>query len=172
MALEHLIGLPGQQWPGQMAGYSHFIEPDFMEKEDTNSIDYGGAIHDWYGVYEQTCSGQVYCNVFPAFNVANRVLPAATNFNQYHRYGLLWVPATATTKGSITYYFDGAQVGPTINYTQLTTQAPVPTASTPWTYGIIDQQHLVLVLGTGPSTPMQVQSVTVWQASAAANMHN
>jgi len=33
-------------------------------------------------------------------------------------------------------------------------------------------QHMVLILGTGASTPMKVQSVTVWQASAAANMHN
>jgi hypothetical protein len=172
MALEHLVGLPGQQWTGQASGYTHYIEPDFMEKEDTNSTDFGGAVHDWYGVYLTTCSGQVYCNYATPYNIANRVLPAATNFSQYHRYGLLWVPATATKSGSITYFFDGVQVGSTINYTQYTNQAPVPTATTPWTFGVIDKQHLVLILGTGASTPMQVQSVTVWQASTANNMYN
>ena len=29
-----------------------------------------------------------------------------------------------------------------------------------------------LILGTGASTPMKVQSVVVWQPSAAGNLHN
>jgi hypothetical protein len=47
-------------------------------------------------------------------------------------------------KGSLTYYFDGVQVGAPITYTKFTNQAPKPNASTPWSFGIIDQQHLVL----------------------------
>ena len=41
---------------------------------------------------------------------------------------------------------------------------------TPWTFGILDQQHVVLILGTGPGEPMTIESVNVWQASAANNL--
>lgn len=178
MALEHLVYLPGVQWPGQASGYEHFIEPDFFEADVAywaGANTYGGDTHDWYGLWgSSTCPN--YCNVdlktasgTPEFV---RTVPSGTNFSQYHRYGFLWVPATATTPGKLSYYFDGVQVGPTTTYTQYTSQPPVPTTATPWTFGVIDKQHLVLVLGTGASTPMQVQSVTVWQASSASNMHN
>jgi len=35
----------------------------------------------------------------------------------------------------------------------------------------LDQQHLVLILGTGPNEPMSIRSVNVWQASGADNLH-
>jgi hypothetical protein len=172
MSIEHLVGTSGQQWTGQASGYSHFIEPDIMEADTlTFAHSYGGDTHDWYGVWNSAACPN-YCGADLPFTTVLRTVPATTNFNTYHRYGLLWIPATATTKGSLTYYFDGVQVGPTTSYSQFTTQAPVPTSSTPWTFGIIDKHHLVLILGTGASTPMKVQSVVVWQASAANNMHN
>ena len=173
MSIEHLVGMTGQQWTGQTTGYDHFVEPDIMEADTLfQKNSYGGDTHDWYGVWN-TAACPNYCNVdLSSTGVFIRSVPASTVFTQYHRYGLLWKPATATTKGSITYFFDGLQVGASTTYSQYTNQAPTPTTATPWTFGIIDKQHMVLILGTGASTPMKVQSVTVWQASAAANMHN
>ena len=176
MAIEHLAQLAGQQWPGQTAGYDHFIEPDIFEADTqwAGANTYGGDAHDWYGQWgAATCSS--YCNVSISNLSGNafvRTVPTGTNFSQYHKYGLLWIPATSTKRGSLTYYFDGVQVGPTTSYSPYTSQSPVPTTSTPWTFGIVDKQHLVLILGTGASTPMRVQSVTVWQASTVNNMHN
>jgi hypothetical protein len=172
MSLEHLASMASEQWPGQVKGYAHFIEPDIMEADvGLNAKAYGGAIHDWYGLYGSTACPS-YCNYVTPWNVVVRTVPASTNFNQYHRYGLLWVPATATKPGSYTYYFDGVKVGPTVFYSKYANQPPIPTARTPWTFGVIDQRHLVLILSTGSSTPMSVESVEVWQASAAGNWRN
>jgi len=105
------------------------------------------------------------------------VLPAPVDFSQWHRYGLLWIPATPQAKGSLTYFFDGRQIGPPIVWTQFQGQAPVSPIkavgpATPWAFGVIDRQHLVLILGSGASTPLRVKQVVVWQASAAADLRN
>jgi hypothetical protein len=172
MSLEHLDGLTSEQWPGQVKWYSHFIEPDMMEADmGPTTKAYGGAIHDWYGLYGSAACPN-YCNYVTPWSTVVRTVPANTNFSQYHRYGLLWVPATPTKPGSYTYYFDGVKVGATVTYTKYANQPPIPTSSTPWTFGIIDQQHLVLILSAGASTPMNVQSVQVWQASQAGNWRN
>ncbi|MDD5675683.1 MAG: chitobiase/beta-hexosaminidase C-terminal domain-containing protein, partial [Chitinivibrionales bacterium] len=41
-----------------------------------------------------------------------------------------------------------------------------------WTYGVLDQQHLVLILGSGSRGPMTVQSVNAWQKSDYYNAHD
>jgi len=173
MSLEHLAGLSTEKWTGQVAGYEHFVEPDIFEADLGSAYPnaYGGNTHDWYGLWGSSACPS-YCNVQLPFTTVVRPVPTTTKFSQYHKYGLLWIPATATKKGSLTYYFDGVQVGPKTNYSEFTNQPPVPTTATPWTFGVIDKQHMVLILGTGASTPMHVYSVKVWQASAANNMHN
>jgi len=60
MALEHMAYFEGRQWPGQPEGYDHFIEPDFFEYDIWRFAPhntYGGATHDWYGIYNKTCPG-------------------------------------------------------------------------------------------------------------------
>jgi hypothetical protein len=175
MALEHMI-FKGDQWAGQAPGYEHYIEPDFFEYDGGVGPYYGGDIHDWYGINNKTCSGG-YCNQdLPWSSGSNgyvaRFVPSNTVFTQYHKYGFLWKPATATARGALSYYFDGKQVGTTTFYTKFVSQAPKPTTATPWTFGIIDKQHLVLTFGSAAPAPMKVRSVQVWQASAVNNMHN
>jgi hypothetical protein len=115
------------QWQGQAHGYEHFIEPDIMEKMDTGPASYLGATHEHYGVYGQTCGRGAggYCDYQAPWSAEQRRLPAPVDFSQYHRYGLLWIPATATRRGSLTYFFDGQQVGPAITWTQFQGQPPV-----------------------------------------------
>jgi hypothetical protein len=167
-------GAAYDQWAGQGNGFEHFIEPDIMEKMNASSSDYYGFVHDHYGYYEVPFVGCAlaggYCDYQTPFNVADRRVPAGTNFNQYHRYGLLWIPATATRQGSLTYYFDGVQVGPSVTWTQYVGQAPPPGASSPWTFGVIDQQHLILIFGTSATTPMRIKQIVVWQASTANDL--
>ena len=42
----------------------------------------------------------------------------------------------------------------------------------PWQFGILDNQRLILILGTGVGMPMTVASVNVWQSSNSQNMRN
>ena len=66
-SLQHMIDASHpslEQWPGQPTGYTHFIEDDFFEYDTApfaGANSFGGAMHDWYGIYNQTCSG--FCNV-------------------------------------------------------------------------------------------------------------
>lgn len=170
MAIEHMVNLDTRQWPGQPEGYEHFIEADFFEYVLKDYVErgklnyFGGTLHDWFG----PPTGK-YNHVTLPHRLVVREVPADTDFTQYHRYGFLWVPATSAQDGYAEYYFDGRRVGRRIAWEQYTNQAPPP--KPPWMFSIIDRNHLVLILGTGPNQPMTVQSVNVWQASNAKNMN-
>ncbi|MGI4815680.1 MAG: hypothetical protein ACRYGG_20420, partial [Janthinobacterium lividum] len=165
MAIEHLAGLPTEQWPGQVQGFKHFIEADFFEYDllshGVARNYFGGTLHDWAGVYKGTCANAAFCN-FQSSGVA-MPMPEDTDFSQYHRYGFLWIPATESRRGSAEFYFDGQRVGRQMKWTRFVDQTPLPSKSSAWAFGIIDLNHLVLILGTGERQPMSVQSVDVWQ---------
>jgi hypothetical protein len=178
LAIEHLAELDAEQWKGQVKGYAHYIEPDFFEYDLWSFRPpnvYGGAIHDWYGVYQRTCPGNAFCNMSNAGHGGTRFsnfgisTPDKTDFRQYHKYGFLWVPATAAAPGFAQYYFDDSLTSDRVTWTSFADQAPPPGLA-PWTFGVIDQQHLAVILDTGAGQPMTVKSVNVWQASRAGNL--
>jgi hypothetical protein len=174
LQMEGNIFPKASQWPGQPAGYVHSIEADFFEAirnpvgMPANS--YGASLHDWYGIYNITC-GTGLCQVAMPYTTGMRVTPVGTDFTQYHRYGFLWVPATSTNNGFARFYFDGVQVGPTQAWQAYINQPPPPT-NQPWAFGIIDKQHLFLILSTGLHQQMTVREVDVWQGDTAANDFN
>lgn len=168
MAIEHMASLSSAQWPGQPKGYEHFIEADFFEYDVGGGNFFGGAMHDWYGIWNKTCPDG-YCKASLPYSIVKRQVPKSTDFNQYHRYGFLWVPATDKSVGYAEYYFDGQKVGERTSWSKYINQSPPP-GSKPWTFGIIDNNHLVIVLGTGFKQPMTVKSVRVWQASTKQNL--
>ena len=112
MSIEHMANLDTRQWPGQQKGYEHFIEADFFEYDlkdyaTRKKLNYfGGALHDWFGH-----PSEPYKGVPLPHTVFVREVPINTDFTQYHRYGFLWVPATATRDGYAEHYFDGRRVG-------------------------------------------------------------
>jgi hypothetical protein len=169
MGIEHMANLDTQQWPEQQKGYEHFIEADFFEYDLKDYVGkgklnyFGGALHDWFGL-----SGDRYSHVTLPNSLIVREVPTNTDFTQYHKYGFLWAPATSTRDGYAEHYFDGRRVGRRIAWRQYTNQSPPP--KPPWMFSIIDQNHLVLILGTGLNEPMTVSSVNVWQASDDYNM--
>lgn len=174
MSLQHMAGLTTQQWPGQAAGYAHFWEGDFFEADFTGAgHPEGSSLHDWYGIFNVTCPTPAnnYCNL--ANNLFASVLPTTANVWPYHRYGALWMPATASTAGSITSYFDGVQIGSPVTWSQYVgaSDAPPPTGQ-PWAFGVVDTQQLVLILssGTAVAAPINVKSVTVWQLNGSGNV--
>ncbi len=83
-------------------------------------------------------------------------------------YGMLWVPATATTQGYIQWFFNGVQVGPTVSWNQYNaTQAFPPSNAASTVCNVLDTLRMVPVIGT--STPLTITSVQVWQASGVNN---
>jgi hypothetical protein len=173
MALEHLISSAGVQWTGQTTGYSHFIEVDDFEFDLNSLTKYGGSLHDWYGIYDVTCPPN-FCNITTSSTISTKNVPSGTDWTIFHRIGMLWVPATALVNGTVSFYFDDIQMGSPVSYSQFTTQSPPPTSMTTWTYGVIDNQHIPVIIGSGPlaNGAITVKSVNVWQSSAANNLTN
>ncbi len=180
MSVEHLDGDHNDQWTGEPNGCVHFHENDYIEYNTGNGVQtkyHGGAI-DWFDYHAAD-----NCVSLHTYHLNNtdivRNVPGGTDWTQWHTVGMLWVPATATTNGTISYYFDNVQVGVTTSYSQLTNQGPPPCTNwptcnlpQPWTFGIADSQHKVLIMGTGTGTALNVRWYHVWQASSAGNITN
>jgi hypothetical protein len=178
MSVEHVaLRTTAQQWSGAATGYAHYAELDFMEvigSPAPSKPRYFTTVWDYSGINGTTCTG--WCTIGSA-NSNTTYVPPYTDFNLYHRVAALWVPATASANGYFKFYFDDILVNSGVSWTQFTTQAPPATASSSWLYGIVDQQHLVLMLGTGKDNsdktgtgPMTVRSINVWQGSGACNI--
>lgn len=161
-------------WTNMSKGYKHNIEIDIFEAI-RNPIgipvnSYGGSIHDWYGEYKKTCPKGL-CQESLPYCEGMRIVPRETNFLEYHKYGFLWVPATKTSKGKAGFFFDGVLKGPLRTWDLYVNQPPPPNGQ-PWAFGILDQRHIYLILGSGLEQPMTVRSVSVWQKDARSNLIN
>ena len=147
-------GTDGDQWPsfwannGNNASDTLSIETDFMELEDATPGQYSGTVINWT-TSPQTGYGQLL------------TAPAGDNLNSA-TYGFLWIPATATTDGSMTFYLNGQQVGQPITWTQ----------ANPGLYGIIDGTQMSLYIGAGANSPATFSNLQVWQASTADDSIN
>ena len=152
------------QWEGQPEGFGNWIETDFFEYDHQNVNEYGIQIHDWYGYHnhQQVQDVMAYTQ---GVKVAN-----GFNWSESHKYGWLWVPATATTKGYAMGFMDGVQMGPTIYWNQYDPHAPPPPKVGTTAFSVLDSRHLVLIVETGPHNPLTLESVTVWQASDSENL--
>ena len=169
--LEGNIIPDADQWKNQPKGYRHSLEADFFEAmRKLPPYSYGASLHDWFGVYNETC-GHGLCQVGMPSHMGIKTAPTGTDFTQYHRYGFLWVPATKQTHGYAKFYFDDQQVNETQEWTLFEDQSPPPTNQS-WAFGVLDQRHLFLILGTGIDQPMTVRSVNVWQANTLSNLYN
>ena len=176
LPIEAMVRPANAQWEGQAQGYQHFVEADALvygsDVPDYNADHnhYVAGLRDWFGVWEKTCPSGV-CNITPSYRVVRRDVPADTDFSAFHRYGLLWVPASKGHQGEARFYFDGKEIGQRLKWEKFTNQTPsVVGLWQLWTYGIMDRQHYVLILGSGANVPITVQSVDVWQKDESENL--
>jgi len=180
MSVEHLeSGSPAnksQYWYFYDAtqkdhNYAHFAETDFFEYDvasPSRPLVWGGNMADWFGVWTQSTG---FSSIQTPWPYKQMPVPPDTDFTQFHKYGYLWVPATTSTDGYAKYYFDDKLVGAKpVTWSQYQGQDPPATKTTPWAYGILDQQHIGLILGSGVKMPMTVKCVNVWQSSANQNI--
>ena len=158
----------GARWPGQGSTYDIFEEVDVIEYMNVN-FSSDRCSHNWYGAHTS------------GFNWANKVdscdfpTQASNYFTTSHDYGLLWIPATSSTSGSLTWYVDGAPVK-TMTWAQFVltncqnnaTQCPPPTS--PWTPGVIDSNHMPLIFEGGNQQPNTISNVQVWQVDGTHNI--
>jgi len=174
MSGEHLFAMrPGKSWARHAdPEYEHFIEVDMFEALRPRSFypdSYAAAVHDWYGRWARTCPRR-YCVVDTPYGTNTATGPIGMKWNEWHRVGMRWIPATSARQGELTFYLDDAVVGPTVHYDRYADQPPPVPARGEWAFSVIDRQHLVLILGAGPNTPIRVRSVAVWQKSGTGNL--
>ncbi|MFK4385535.1 hypothetical protein [Bradyrhizobium sp. USDA 223] len=172
VSLESSAALPGQQWKGQPPGYNHTVEFDIFEylysRTKAPNV-YGASGHDFFGIYGVTCP-PARCK---ADSIANeRVAPIGTRWNEFHKFGMLWVPASDDRQGKVVFYFDDQPIGSQITWEKFVDQSPPVINSSKWKLGVVDRQHLILILGSSKSSPITVRSVNVWQATDRFNMRN
>ena len=136
----------------------NWIEVDIAEFDQADV--YGFAMHNWYGV---TGSG---AKVDTGPISGSPASPAGADYARPNKYGFLWVPATATTKGYGQYFFNGAQVGHTITWDQYDPAMKMPPVLGSTAFSVLDSRQLSLILGTGGS-PTTVYGVSVWQAACS-----
>ena len=91
--------------------------------------------------------------------------PAGADFNQFHTYAQLWVPGTNGVAGFVKNYFDGTLLSQ-LSWVDAGAGTPPPSGS--FLFSILDQDHLVLCLGTGIGEPMVFDWVRVWQPGTNA----
>jgi hypothetical protein len=139
---------PGNQWPSFWANSTgNTIETDFVEIEDATPGQYQATVINWT-TKPQTGYGQTI------------TAPAGDTLHGPHTYSFLWIPATATGNGSMTFYLDGQPVGDPITWTR----------SKLGLYGIIDGQQMVIRLGAGANSPATFSNVEVWQANSSQDI--
>lgn len=162
LAIEALTGGAWDDWgPGEPTGYGHSPEIDVFEFDIFTMGKYGVQLHDWSGAPLIAQTG-VSC-------VTGGPVVTGASLSSYHKYGFSWVPATLTTRGVATWYFDDVSVR-SYSYDQYDdTLAPPPVRGTS-AGSILDARHFSLILGcSNPALPMTVKSASVWQASTAGN---
>ena len=154
--IENQVGNGSSHWAGQRRGYVNSIEADFVEFL-AGADRYGIALHNWYGMQSDIQAVSTDESGSPV------TLPPGTDTSKPHKYGFLWVPATKTNDGHAKWFFDGAQVGNTITWKPYNPTAPSPPVKGSSAYSVMDSRKLYLILGTGPSNPLTVYGVSVWQ---------
>jgi hypothetical protein len=143
---------------------SHFAEVDIMEYMSSVAAPwYFATLHDWGGTWSSSAGWSWNVTQGASFSRVNP--PQAFKYTDYHRYGVLWIPASETSKGFIQYYLDGLAVTKKFEYVAYNASSAVPPISSakPWLFGVLDRHHLMLVLGTGVDVPMSIRDVGVWQ---------
>jgi hypothetical protein len=173
MPIEHLAAMPDEHWEGQPPNFMHFAELDVFEynvhrMERTPNV-YSGSLIEWYGVWGQTCTERKgrFCSMQMPYRDKLRPVPPGTDFRQPHRYGVLWIPATSSRPGRMSWYFDGVRVGASLTWPQ----APSPSTPPPdgLGYGVLDREHLVFTSGTAAESPSKLYAIRAWQRDTKGN---
>lgn len=162
---------PCNAWPGaSSSSFQNNMEVEFFQ----NHYGYlAPSIIETFGAYG------VSCPPYLCSNTSNLAYAQTSGLNllQLHKYGVLWVPATATTSGYMNFYIDNvlqsgtSPVGSTASqtWTQVVNTAAgyasnpatalpnfcggvansTSCANPSWRFGVLDAYHLIPFIGAG-----------------------
>jgi hypothetical protein len=192
-SIEHAANKGASHPEGTPAGFEHFAEDDFWEYDISwaTQVAYGTAIHDWYGIYTSTCeygyrTGQKgFCDITNAgagtpYNnfVSTKPDNSTIDWTQWHTIGHLWVPGSAANsyQGYVQNFIDGiaahAGAGTFAPLSKIGWSGVSYTFSTlensPAAFSILDDDHLMVILGSGIGQALNVSYVKVWQIPSCA----
>jgi hypothetical protein len=155
--------------PAPYTSYYRFAEADYMEwqgaSRNTTDSTYLMTLHDWNGTAPDYAQ-EVSSSSLPTYGLLS---VGTASFGATNKYGALYVPATATTKGYMQAYFNGTAVGNPVEWVDYNATETLPPTLGTTAFSILDVRQLAILFGTGTNTPMTIWSLTVWQASAADN---
>jgi len=181
MAVEHMQGTHNDQWPGQAAGYEHFMEDDYFEYDNPNGTrdQWGSAMHDWFGNPASQINNAPGGNT--PWNNAFQVKPGSVivwNATTFHTLGHLYVAGSVANGGNgyVQTYIDGVASVSTsspastkVTWTDtITTPAALPTSTA--VFAIQDQDHMVVILGTANNIPYHIGHVNIWMVPGCGVM--
>ena len=151
------------QWRGQPSGYDDSVAIDVMDARIASPNEYAAGCHSWYGHYDSSTQEDVLSSI-------NASIGAAT-FSSINKYGALWIPATSSKRGSLSFFFNDMPVGDAITWDAYDPMLPPPPVMGTSACSIIDTRHMAFIFGvSNPILPMTVQGLTVWQATGANNL--
>lgn len=167
ISLESVLNV--DHWDGWVAGYNHTAEVDILEQNQGEYDAYGATVHDQFGRYNLDCP--IYCRV--SSSNTRIAFPAGTDTERFHRVSALWLPAGPSHNGSVQFFYDHKPVGHPVFWSWFErSSTPPPSRVTPWTFGILDQLHLIAMVSSSVSVPISIKSMQVWQLSGAQNLHH
>ena len=158
----------GDAMPGN-SGHTEGVENDILEYNPSSgfwgSDDYASTLHDW-----TDGSGNLD-------NSNNALIcpTVGTDFTAYHKYGMLWVPASSSNSycGYRQCFFDGQPMAAAmwIGNQDYTAGVFPPTVASMGSYMFSDMDHhpLDLILSAGPGSPtVSIQYVHIYAASSSS----
>ncbi|EIZ79786.1 hypothetical protein WSK_1611 [Novosphingobium sp. Rr 2-17] len=175
MSMEHLDGSGNDQWPGKEAGFAHFVEWDIFEYFKAKPPAFLSSWIDWFGKYSSGISNKPevgacprpYCKKAGSFAPHIGTPPNDLKWGSWQTLTGIWVPASGARPGHIQTFLNGrAYAEPK---TWMARGAPRGGGDQLFDFSRIDEQHQVLVISSG-DTPMEVQSVRVWQKDSSKNL--
>lgn len=175
LPLEVVLRNGEAQWRGQPKDYEQYAEIDVMEygliHKGYAIRFYGSNVHHFYGIFRKTCP-QGFCDHHLGLKGSLIELPDEVKLTGFHRYGLLWIPATKQRSGFLQRYFDDMPIGDRVSWQPMPVDPLPPPEGKDWAFSVIDQEHHVLILGSSKPAPLHIKNVSVWQANDRSNIRS
>ncbi len=187
MDVGHWANVGGDHWPGQAAGFTHFIEDDFFEWDTSGFAinDWGSGIWDWSGPFNGPCGsgyqlngfcgilndGRASANGVNTIFISNAAESITWNNTMFHTLGAVWVPGNAANSntGYRDIFFDGAEAktrgSHLTNKTSWAdgTMTPSSLPASPEVWSIHDLDSIVVNIAGAVGVPFHVAYVNIWQ---------
>jgi hypothetical protein len=140
-----------------------------------NNNEFNNGIIHWFGggpCYSNGTGG--FCPTTPGGGEqgGNSTAHGPGDVTQPNTIGFLWIPATATSQGSLTTYWNNVQVDSSVVRWALYGGGTVPNQAGDSPFSPIDVDQRRFWWGTGTKNPMTIYAFNAWQKDDSRNIRN